>query len=503
MPAWRYPFVWAAGGLITGSLLAEMSLSYALMFLIPLVGLAAYMWFILRWGRLVWGLPLFALMGWGRAWVERKAAAITAATSLRGQVVKLAGYLLEEPLRTKKAYRLLVQVDSVYLYRMGKGISLRTRVLLYVRDSTAWELSPGTRIRAICQLDSVRFGQRYWAQQKVYLSGFSERVEPGEIQRDYWYGYFQRVRQHLVMRMQAAAPAHGAPLAVIQALLLGYRRGVDPEVRDAFQLSGTAHILAVSGMHVGLVLSLWLFLLGKLPAAWGRHWISQGALICLVVFYGFLTGATPSAIRAVIMGSLAILARMVQQPYRPLNALGFAAFLQSAADPMVIYQYGFQLSYAAVGGIMAFYVPLRTYLFRSPHKEAAFMTYVKDILAVSVAAQLGTFFLSWAYFGRFPSYFLLSNLMAIPLATGIAFTAVGWIVLLFIPGVETLAGYPVYGLAWLLVESVRWLSTLPGGSVSLPPLPPYMGIIATLLLLIGGGTWLHCRIQTERTPWFV
>lgn len=503
MPAWRYPFVWAAGGLIAGILLGELTYTYALPGLLLLMGFAAYAWFVRRWGRLVWAVPLFALVGWGRAWVEKKVNAPEGVQPLIGQLVFLSGYLIEEVLPTRKAYRLLLQADSVYLYRTGRSATIHGRVLLYVRDSSVLKLLPGGRVKAICRLDSVRFGQAYWMRQGVYLSGFSDRIQSGEIERAYWRGYFQRMRQRLIARMQASAPVEGAPLAVIQALLLGYRRGVDPEVREAFQISGTAHILAVSGMHVGLVLSLWLFLLGRLPAAWGRHWFSQSVLISLVAFYGFLTGASPSAMRAVIMGSLAILARVIQQPYRPLNALGFAAFLQSAVDPLVVYQYGFQLSYAAVGGIMAFYAPLRTRLITGSRREPPFLSYVKDILAISIAAQAGTFFLSWAYFGRFPLYFLLSNLIAIPLATGVAFTAVGWIMLLFIPGVETLAGYPVYGLAWLLVESVRFLSALPGASLSLPPLPPQVGVLATLSLTVGGGVWLHRRMQAERMSWLV
>ncbi|MCS7152473.1 MAG: ComEC family competence protein [Bacteroidia bacterium] len=502
MPAWRYPFVWAAAGMILGILLAEISGKGALLIWGGIVGGSAYAWFRLQWGRLVWSLPLFAFLGWVRAWVE-KLPPPNALSTFTGHLVRLSGYVIEEPFRTKRAYRLLLRVDSVYLYRLRQLFPTEGRLLLYVRDSSVMTIPVGTRIYASCRLDSIRFGADYWARQKVFVSAFSEEVEKGKIEPLYLFGYFQRLRQAIIAKMESTSPLSGAPLAVAQALLLGYKRGIEPEVRETFQLSGAAHILAVSGMHVGLVLSVWLFLLSKLPAGWGRHWVSQSLLLVVVVMYGFLTGASPSAMRAVIMGSVAIAARMLQQLYLPLNALGFAAFLQSAAEPNVIYELGFQLSYAAVGGIMAFYEPIRTFLLRRSKKESLFFSYLKDITAVSLAAQGGTLFLSWAYFGRFPIYFLLANLIAVPLATALAFSAVAWVGLMYVPGVAEIVGYPPYAFAWLLVKSVQLISALPGGSLSLPAIPPYLGVFLTLITIVAVGVWLHHRLKEAKTPWLI
>ncbi|MCX8112291.1 MAG: ComEC family competence protein [Bacteroidia bacterium] len=502
MPAWRYPFLWGAAGIVIGVALAELPWYLALGVMVGLTGGAVYAWFKLGWGRLVWSVPLFAGLGWGRAWIENKASSPNL-RPLMGQLVGVAGYLIEEPARTSRAYRLLIEADSVYSYRLHRALPATGCILLYTRDSSVIHLPAGYGIRAVCRLDSIRFGQAYWARQKVFLSGYAEQIEKTEINTGYWQGYIQRLRQLLINKMDSTAPATHAPLAVTKALLLGYKRGIDSEVREAFQLSGTAHILAVSGMHVGLVLSLWLFLLRKLPPAWSYHWLSQGFLLVLLVFYGFLTGGSPSAMRAVLMGSVAILARMQRQPYLSLNALGFAAFLQVAADPTVIYHWGFQFSYAAVGGIMAFYLPIRLYLLRYPQRENTLLAYFKDLIAISMAAQMGTFFLNWAYFGRFPLYFLLANLIAIPLATALAFTAVGWLILMYIPILGKLAAYPVYALAWLLVEAVSFLSALPGGTLTLPPLPSYMAMPFTLFGIGIGGSWLHRHLQAQKTMWIV
>lgn len=504
MPAWQYPFVWAAVGLIGGILLHRVSLSWTCILFGGITLLAAYLWFFARWGRLVWSLPLFALLGWGRAYIDEMVSA-TDLQHLRGHLVRFSGYLIEEPLRTRRAYRLLLQVDSIYPYRSRRWFPAQGKLLLYTRDSSTLNLPVGVRIGGVCRLDSIKYAPDYWRQQGVYTSGFSETIEIGRVEWTYLGGYFRRVRQRLVQAIQAATPKEGAPLAVIQALLLGYKRGIDPETREAFQLSGAAHILAVSGMHVGLVLTLWLFLLRQLPAGWNHHRSAQLFLLGLLVFYGFLTGASPSAMRAVIMGSVALLARMLYERYLPLNALSFAAFLQAATDSQIIYHIGFQLSYAAVGGILAFYGFFQ-YLFSSyrlRNRKVLWHSYITDLVALSLAAQMGTFFLSWAYFGRFPLYFLLTNLLAVPIATALAFAAVGWVSLVWIPILGEIVGYPVYGLAWLLVIIVESIARLPGASITLPALAPWVGVVLTVGLLTIGGVIAHKRLRMEATPWLV
>ncbi|MCS7298016.1 MAG: ComEC/Rec2 family competence protein [Bacteroidia bacterium] len=494
MPAWRYPLLWAGGAFVGGILLNDLPLLGAVALLSGGSGLAAYFWFLLKWGRIVWSLPLFGIAGWIRGWSERLPYPHEV-SQFYSSLVQAVGYISEEPLRSRHTIRLIVEADSIYLYRTRQDFHVTGKILVYVRDSSALHLPAGTRVRMILRLDSVKFAQTYWKQQGVRVSGFTERITSLGIETGYWRGYFQRWRQSLIQLMQEKAPAGGAPFSLIQALLLGYKRGIDPEVREAFQLSGAAHILAVSGMHVGLVLSLWLFLLGRLPGKWRHHWISQSMLMGLILFYGFLTGGAPSAMRAVIMGIFAILSRMLYKPYFPLNALGGAAFIQSAIDPFVIYQAGFQLSYAAVGGIMAFHAPLRHFLSSIVQGEKLLQRYLKDLLSISIAAQAGTFFLSWAYFGRFPIYFLLTNLFAVPLATGVTFSAVGWLMLLPFPFVGQAAAYPVYGIAWLLIKGIQLVAHMPGAALYLPPLPLWMGIGLTLIIIVGGRVAFRHSLQ--------
>ncbi len=498
MPAWQYPFLWIAAGFAGGILAGQLPVGAFLAVEAALVGMVSLLWLRLRVGPLLWAIPTFAAAGYLRArWSETTPP--NHIQHLKGQLVRLQGYTIEEPLPSRKTYRLLIEAESVYVYAFQRSWRVQGRCLLYVRDSAAARAPIGSAVQAIVRLDSLRFGQAYWRRQGVEVSAYADSVRFLGIARQYLFGYIARIRLALVEAMRTHFPGSERTLALLQALVLGYKRGVDPETRAAFQLSGTAHILAVSGMHVGLVLTLWLFLLRQLPGRLSHHWLSQSALIGLVVFYGFLTGASPSAMRAVLMGTLAILARMMYKPYAAANALGIAAFLQLCFQPNLLYEVGFQLSYAAVGGILVFYPPLQR-VWPTPKKAPRALLYVRDLISISVAAQAGTFFLSWAYFGRLPLYFLLANLFAVPLATGLTFAVVGWLAVLSVPGVGVGMGWILEGMGATLLMGVQMLSQLPGGSIELPPIAPWMGATLTLLAL-GAGSFLHR--QKEETSWIV
>ncbi|MDW8135067.1 MAG: ComEC/Rec2 family competence protein [Bacteroidia bacterium] len=496
---WRHPFLWGAGSLVIGILAYELKVFIAIPLLGGILIVMTYLWLRRKVPLFFWMLPAFAVLGYFRAYVQ----AIPFPNSvegLQGYLVCLTGYMVEEPLKSRRTFRILMEAESAFVFINRCNRAVRGRVLAYVKDSTVLSLPIGARVSVVLRLDTVRYGKAYWARQGVFVGGFAERVIWRGIEWRYVWGYFARLRMHLIGLMRGTFPREGSELALTYALLLGYRRGLDPETRSSFQLSGTAHILAVSGMHVGLVLSLWLFLLRRLPGHWGHHWISKVLLVSLVVFYGFLTGASPSAMRAVIMGSIALVAQIFYRPYMPLNALGFAGFLQLSLDLSILQDIGFQLSYAAVGGILAFYQPLRQ-LF--PRTKSAWKVYLRDLIAISLAAQAGTFFLSWSHFEKMPIYFLIANVVAVPLATLLAFSAVGWFISLPIPILNTVWGWIVYGLAYALLNVVKMVASMPFASLSLPSLSIGVAILLTLLCVGGGGMLLYNLSEKKVAPWIV
>jgi competence protein ComEC len=490
----KYPFLWIGAGVVLGLILERVG--WWGIGGIGFLGLGAWLFYKRKWAdRGIWALALFALLGWIKAYVE----GLPSPQDVRwliGRVGYVEGYLLEEPVRTARAVRLLLKVQRFRFSQDTTMYSLTGKLLIYTKDTFALRWLPGQRLSAPLSIDSVRFGAAYWQSQAVYASAFAQTLTAGQVEAIYLMGYFYRWRLRIIQSLREQFPGGVSARALVEALLLGYKRGLDPETRAAFQLSGTAHILAVSGLHVGLVLTLSLFLVRRLlPPTADRKPIVLVPLMGLMGFYGFLTGASPSAMRAVIMGMIALLAKMLYQPYAALNALGTAAFVQLLLDGRLLENLGFQLSYGAVAGILAWYGPLRDslhFIARLPRIGS----YIKDLLAVSLAAQMGTLGLSWAYFGQFPLYFLIANLVAIPLATGLSYVGVLWLLLSWLPGISKILAWLTMFLAEGLLHSVRGLAQLPGGKVELPAIPVWAGfIISAATILLG---FLYQRHKAQK-----
>ncbi len=253
----------------------------------------------------------------------------------------------------------------------------------------------------------------------------------------------------------------GQEYAVLSALILGQDDEIDAELRQSYSTAGVMHILAVSGMHVGLIYAA-LCMLIQFPGKKKKlKWLKTIFLILCLWFYAMLTGLSPSVLRAAMMLSFLVIGISLGRSSNPLNILAASAIcLFVIFSPRLILSAGFQLSYMAVAGILFLFKPLHA-LYIS---KSWLFSQVWSILAVSIVAQLATFPLSIYYFHRFPNYFLLSNLLVIPLGTIVIFG--GIIVLLFswcLP-VNLFLGKMLSFIIQLLNNCVAFLGELPGSS---------------------------------------
>ena len=204
--------------------------------------------------------------------------------------------------------------------------------------------------------------------------------------------------------------ADKASAPMIKALLTGDRSDIPVELVRNFRAAGASHILALSGMHLGvtyLALRKILCPIGNSPFAKRIKW---SLLVTLAGFYTLMTGAGASLVRAllfIVLNETAILLHRHRKPSRILLA---ALTIQLAANPSALYSAGFQLSYLAICGIV-FIMPLLV----GPYKKFKLW----NMLAMSLACQLTTAPLSWFYFHSFPRHFLLTNIIAMPLSSGI------------------------------------------------------------------------------------
>lgn len=249
-------------------------------------------------------------------------------------------------------------------------------------------------------------------------------------------------------------------IQVAQALLLGQKQFLDQDIKDAYSKSGVMHILAVSGLHVGIIYALLIFIIKPFKLKKRSIRIYLAIVIILIWGYAILTGMSPSVVRAATMFSLITMGQMRDRRPSIFNVLAFSALLMIAINPDVVFDVGFQLSYLAVFGIVLLQPKILNY-WNPPTK---WLEYIWQIIAVSIAAQLATFPLTIFYFHSFPTYFLFGNLLVIPLAfitmqVGVPLLIFGWI-----PYLSDLLGFLVSKLIWLQIYLIDFIQFLPKAS---------------------------------------
>ncbi|SIQ88045.1 ComEC/Rec2 family competence protein [Maribacter ulvicola] len=223
-------------------------------------------------------------------------------------------------------------------------------------------------------------------------------------------GLASKTRNHIISKLRQEN--FGADeLGVIQALLLGERSYISKETYTDYQKAGAVHILAVSGLHIGILLIIIQFLLRPLNnTPNGRTIILMLSVLFLWIF-AFIAGLSASIIRATTMFTFVAYALYLNRPHNSFNILALSMlFILLFINPNLLFQVGFQMSYAAVFAILWIFPILRDLWFPK-HKVAR---YFWQLLCVSIAAQLGVLPISLFYFHQFPGLFFISNLVIVP-----------------------------------------------------------------------------------------
>lgn len=292
--------------------------------------------------------------------------------------------------------------------------------------------------------------------------------------------------------------------AILSALTLGYKEDLDDDVRRSFQKSGAAHVLAVSGLHTGIIYTVLIFLLngfGLYPPLYEnrrRRYINGCVCIALLWLYALLTNMTPSVVRSVIMCSLWEIAYMTYRQPIGFNTLFTTAFFILCFRPNDLFSVSFQLSFAAVFAIVfcANYLPAITLPKTIAHTlwRKVFL-YFLGIIVVSFVAQLGVMPITLYYFGQTSNYFLLTNLLVIPLVWLIVMGAFILLTIGWIPGVGEMIAYPLKWLVQLLYDYVSWIENLSGAITSIHTSRPmvvclYVAILSSILTISKSRWWL-------------
>ncbi|MCS7037938.1 MAG: ComEC family competence protein, partial [Saprospiraceae bacterium] len=270
-------------------------------------------------------------------------------------------------------------------------------------------------------------------------------------------------RERLLLVLREYFPTQDE-YAVASALLLGYKEDLTEELRATYSQTGSMHALAVSGTHVGLVYVALYFLIRRIPwrGAWKR-WGDTVLVLLGIWTFALITGASPSVMRASLMFTLFLVGKALFRHASTWNVLGATAFVLLLYNPYNLFDLGFQLSFAAVAGIVGILPVLQRY---SPRRMPRWLQGPWDVLLVGIAAQLGTLPLSLYYFHQFPVYFWLAGWVVV-LGGALYMWGAGALLVFhaLVPQVADVLGAGLYYGLWGMNQLLRFIQHLPGSVV--------------------------------------
>ncbi|MBJ6116687.1 ComEC family competence protein [Pontibacter sp. BT310] len=246
------------------------------------------------------------------------------------------------------------------------------------------------------------------------------------------------------------------------ALILGVKDDLDNDVRDSYAATGTMHVLAVSGMHVGLIFGVFLLLFKSVNLNKSQRLVFVTIVLTLLWLYAFVTGLSASVLRAVLMFSLVMIAMVWSRRHNIYNTLAIVAFLLLFYDPYFLFDVGFQLSFLAVLGIVTIHPAIYSLL----DINNRFLDKIWELFSIAVAAQLITLPLGIYYFHQFPVYFWLANIVVVPVSSFGLYAGLLALVFYWVPYVSELLFAVHFGFIWVMNEINLLLSTFPNALIN-------------------------------------
>lgn len=409
---------------------------------------------------------------------------------------------LSEPLNEKtKSWK--ADAKTEFLVHDGQSLAVKGDIIVYFRkdtsgngDSSLKELGYGSRIIFKKSLQEIKnsgnpdgFDYKRYAlfqgiTHQVFLKqGEYEILEGKNKSAVKQFIFSTREKVLSVLRNNIRSEKE---LGLAEALLIGYKNDLDQALVQSYTNTGVVHIIAISGLHLGLIYWLLSLLAKPLRKRKKTKWISPVFIITGLWLFTLLAGAQPSVLRSAVMFTCIVLGQSLGRKNNSIyNTLAVSAFILLCINPFWLWDVGFQLSYAAVLSIVIFMRPVYNWLY---FKNKA-LDFIWKLNAVTIAAQILTVPLGIYHFHQFPNYFLLTNFVAVPLSSLIVLGEILLCAVAWIPAVAVLIGHALKWLIWCMnswierIEAIRF-SLWDGLHISL---------LQTILLLIAIGAlsyWL-------------
>lgn len=395
--------------------------------------------------------------------------------------------LSENPTEKKNTYSCEAKV--IEQLNAEKITSESARVILYFRkDSLAQQLKAGNCLLINSKLERVKnSGNPYEFDYAGYLKTrhilYSSYLKP-----ENWIKISNKNNVSLkelawkwrdqLLQIYRENGIEKESFDILAALTLGYKTNIDPEVSKAWADAGAMHVLAVSGLHVGIIYLVMNFILGFLKRMKYGCWIRCILLIAVLGFYAVITGLSPSVLRATCMFGFIIIGEALKRKGGVFNSLAASAVFLLLVDPYLIFTVGFQFSYLAVAGIV-FFQPRFTRLF---YISNPIINKMWQLTTVAISAQITTFPLTIYYFNQFPSYFLFSGYVVILMAGILIYLSAALLILSPFEWIASFLGFSLQKSLELLNQIIVWIQKLPGAVIQNCSFSSYEVLLLYLLI---------------------
>ncbi len=385
---------------------------------------------------------------------------------LPNRTIEFSAIVLENPQEKGNSIQTVLRIEQADVDSLI-GFKLLTWVQ---KDSMMPTISAGSSIFASTQIQSIENSgnpfefdyKSYMALQGIHYCCYISKKGTTVLESKTRNLRLQaeNFRERLLDQLRLAL-AKQESFEVISALTLGYRKELSPETRESFTDTGAMHVLAVSGLHVGLIFLFLLQLFKFLNRLIGGKWIKLIVISTFLWGYAMITGFSPSVQRATTMFTFLLVAETLNRRSSIYNSIAASAFALLLINPDILFAVGFQLSYAAVLSIVYFF-PIMEKLLSS---QNPFIKKPWQLLCVSLSAQIGTFPLSLYYFNQFPVYFWLSNFIVIPAAFALLSTTFLFFLTSAIPPLCHFIAFILDNTNSVLLYGLQKISKLPGAVV--------------------------------------
>lgn len=413
---------------------------------------------------------------------------------------------LEEPLSQKpNSYKSLASVQAIQT--KDSLFSPNGKIIIYFQKDSSVSISTGRQSLAygsrICfnkNLQPIKNTgnpgsfdyQQYCAFQdiyyQVYLKSGDYQILPTKHRNKFRQLLFD-TRAYILNILRNYIPGTRES-GLAEALLIGYKDDLDKNLVQSYSNTGVVHVIAISGLHVGLIYWLLASILQTFSKRKNLRFLKPLFIIAGLWIFSFLAGGSPSVLRSAVMFTFIVLGKSYSRKISIYNSLAASAFLLLCYNPFWLWDVGFQLSYAAVLSIVIFMKPIYNLWF----VENKILDAIWKLNTVTLSAQVLTIPICLYYFHQFPNFFLITNLIAVPLSSIILLGELLLFVETLLPAIAKQVGWLLHWLIWMMNAFIERIDRLPF-SVSDNVELSLADVILLYIIVVNSSIWLLKRKQ--------